>query len=386
MPDPTHDSGHPDPQVTKPQRTAPEPTPTPAGPPTGPQPTGPQPTDQWETVAVTSPHPRAWSAAGPSTPQTPTPQTPTPQAHTPRPPTARLTTGLHTPGEGVEPPVDTGPAVVSSAPGRRGRGKIIALGAVGVILLLVIALVGSELWFRHSATDCLEEQFGDLTGQSTTVALSKRPVLWQKITNDFPFVQVDTDDSDSSKMSLHLRAENLHADGDAFILGSLRGSGTVAFARVIELSKQGQLGAGGSGTGTGTGTDPANPSGESGALSGTQITSITGNADGTIKIDGSVQVAIFPVPIGLTIKPVVDAGSVRFEVKQANAFIFGIPADFAQQFVDAFGSTLLADLSDEVHVDSLTVNPDGVDIAVSGQNVDLSKVGTGTQTGGGCSV
>ncbi|MGV9670156.1 LmeA family phospholipid-binding protein [Gordonia sp. NPDC003504] len=336
-------------------------------------------TEQWEP-ASTSQHARAYSDVSAATTS---PVTPPPAAGWEAPTgTSRFPTGENP----VGPETGAGPqstGVVTTSPRRGGKGKFIALGAVGVILVVVIALVGTELFLRSRVTDCLESQFGSLTGQSTSVSLSKKPILLQKFSNDFPYVQVDTADDGSTGIRLHARADGLSQDGDALKISSLSGTGYVPFQRVIDLSAQQSSSSGGGGNGTGG-------SGDQNALlpSGAEVTSVVGNStDGTVKVDATVQVAIFPVPVSLTIKPVVDQGQVHFQVEQANAFVFGIPADFAQQFVDGFGDSLFGDFTKEIQVQSLKVTDQGVDFAVSGTDVDLT--GATTSSGNqseGCSL
>lgn len=296
------------------------------------------------------------------------------------------------PGTGAHAVPPTGDGVVTTAPTKRGKGKFIALGAVGLVLVIIIALVGTELFLRSRATDCLEKQFGALTGQPTNVSISKKPILLQKFSNDYPYVQVDTSDSNSTQMQLHVRADGVSQDGNSVKVDSLAGTGYVPFQRVIELSKQGQLSGGStdnSGTNGGT-TNGGTGTEGSGILGSTQVSSVTGNAaDGTIKVDAAVQVAIFPVPVSLTMKPVLDQGKVRFQVEQASAFVFGIPADFAQQFVDGFGDSLFGDLTKEIKVTSLKVTDQGVDFAVTGSNVDLGSAAASTSSSGSaptCSI
>ncbi|MGC5247865.1 LmeA family phospholipid-binding protein [Gordonia sp. DT219] len=352
-------------------------------------------TEQWET-ATTAQHSRAYSQIGEATT---TPVTPPPPE--PRPQTTQFTTGQNPVGSGgfaPAPPAGgpptgsspTGPGVVTSAPGRRRTGRFIVLGVVGLVLVIIIALVGSELYLRSRATDCLEQQFGALTGQPTNVSISKKPVLLQKFSNNYPYVQVDTSDSNATQMQLHARADGVSQNGGSVKVDSLSGTGFVPFQRVIEMSKQGQLAGGGSPNGGGNNgaNDPTTGAGGAGILSGTQVSAVTGNAaDGTIKVDASVQVAIFPVPVSLTMKPVVDQGRVRFQVEQASAFAFGIPADFAQQFVDGFGDSLFGELTKEIKVSSLKVTDSGVDFAVTGKDVDLSSAGgSGAGSGASCSI
>lgn len=338
-----------------------------------PDPVWSSPTDRWDSVAGTTPNPRAYSQVPPAEAET-----------NPMPGTAQFPTGAQTAGFGVDEPPTTGPGVVTSSPRKRGKGKLIGLGAVAVILLIVIGLIGSELYFRNRVTNCLQNQFSSLTGEPVSVSLSRTPVLLQKLSNDYPYVQVDTDDSRAGSMRLHARADQLSQSGDNLKVGSLNGTGFVTFQRVVELSEQGQFGAANPNGGTPNGGTPdGGTGGTAGILSNTQISSVVGDpAAGTIKVDATVQVAIFPVPVSLTMKPVITDGKVTFDVEQASAFIFGIPADFAQQFVDGFGTTLFGDLTNQVTVRSLKVTAQGVDFTVSGHDVELTSADAGS--GGGC--
>lgn len=337
-----------------------------------PEPTAP--TEQWAAAGGGAAYPRAYSDVPDAT------TTPVfPPGGNP-PGTARFPTGQGPADTGSHPlPTQSDTGVVSTAPGRRRRGLIIALSAVGVVLLVVIALVGSELYLRHRVTDCLDKQFGALTGTSTSVSLSSKPVLLQYFSDEIPYVQVDTDDSDTAKMRLHVRADQVNQSDNAIKIGSLSGNGYVPFQRVIDLSKQ----SGGLTQSNGTSGDT------SGLLASTQITSVTGNADaGTIAVSAAVPVAFLSVPVNLTVKPTVSQGKVKFTVEQASALVFGIPTDFAQQFVDSFGDSLFGDLSNEINVQSLKVTDSGVDFAVTGSDVDLSNatMTSGSSSKENCSI
>ncbi|WLP89342.1 LmeA family phospholipid-binding protein [Gordonia sp. NB41Y] len=342
-------------------------------------------TDMWEPIA-TAEQPRAYSQMS-EAPTSPTPTDPR-NAASAKPATATFTsTGTQTlpPQEPpTQPPAD---GVVTSAPGRGGKGKFIALGAVGVVLLVVIALVGSELFFRSRITNCLQDQLGEITGQPVSVSLSKKPVLVQVISKNLPYVQIDTDDSGgSSAIRLHVRADGVTQSGDAVKIDSVKGTGFVSFQRIVDLSKDGQFGLGGQGSGQ-TGGTTGGTGGEN-FLANTQITSLVGNpADGTIKVDAAAQLGFIPIPVSLTLKPVLDQGKVTFTAVEASAFIFGIPADYAQQFVDGFGDTLFGELTDDITVQDLKVTEQGVDFSVTGSNLDLSQMQTaGGQQTSSCSL
>ena len=257
---------------------------------------------------------------------------------------------------GQTPPPTGGGGVVASSPSRRNRGKILAWTAAALVLVLVIGLVGSELYFRNKAQNCMEQAFGDLTGSPTSVALSKKPVLLQAMSNEFPYVQVDTKNESGTGMTLHARAEGITRSGDDTTIRTLDGTGFVPFDRVTELGEQAQN------------------QGQSGGglIDAGKITKVSGNADdGTVSIDASVTALFVSIPVSTVIKPVVENGKPKFEVQKASAFVFGVPSDFAQQIVDEVSTTMFGTFFDEVTIDNLKVTDSGVDFTVSGSDVKL---------------
>ncbi|OBA43135.1 MULTISPECIES: LmeA family phospholipid-binding protein [unclassified Gordonia (in: high G+C Gram-positive bacteria)] len=292
----------------------------------------------------------------------------------------------------IDPADPAGEPVLTSPVRRRRTAKIIGITAAALVLVLVIGAVASELILRKRVTDCLEQQFSSLTGVPTTVSLSKKPMLLQATGSEIPWVQVDTA-NDSGATRLHIRADRIDAESDKTTVGSLDGSGYVPFSRVVELGKQetggsgtGTGGTGGTGTGgSGTGTDQ---SGAGGIVSGANIESITGNeADGTVDVSTSFNLGFIPIPVSATIKPTTENGHIKFEVVKANAFVFGIPSDYAQQIVDGVSKTMFGPFFDQVNVKNLKVTNDGVDFAVDGDNLTLTNSATGANDNtNGCNV
>ncbi|GAA3717688.1 LmeA family phospholipid-binding protein [Gordonia hankookensis] len=332
--------------------------------PAGGLPAGRQPGSESPRAADTGEHTTQFDP--PSTEESPRAYSQVGRAETTRFEDQGQTTGFG-PSDGFAPiPPNADPGVVTTAPARRKRstGKIIAASSAALVILLVIAAVGSELYLRNKATDCMQSAFSDLTGTETSVSLSRKPMLLQGFGNDIPFVQVDTADK-PGEMRLHARAEGIKGDGDSSTIHSLVGTGFVPFDRVVAMSKSMTSGADSSASGAGQ-------SGAAGLMQGATIDSMTGNAaDGTIQVDSSVQLAFLPIPVSTTIKPTLQDGHVHFEVVKANAFIFGIPADFAQQVVDSVSGSLFGQLN-QVTVKNLKVTDQGVDFAVDGDDVKLS--------------
>ncbi|GAA2055819.1 LmeA family phospholipid-binding protein [Williamsia deligens] len=287
------------------------------------------------------------------------------------------------PYSGAQPQVDpqytqpaADPATQARRP-RRRRGVIAGVSVLVVLLVLVIAGVGSELYLRNATKDCLEQSFTTATGSSATVSLSKKPMLLQYVTKEVPYVQIDANGDNGQAIELHGRADNITARSDGSTLGSLDATGSVPFTRIVELSKQGaqqsqsqdQSGTGQSGESSGLG----------GLFGGFTVNSVTGNeASGTMSIDATVTVAIFPIPVSTEIKPVVTDGKLTFQVVKASALVFGVPAGFAQTIVDGVTKSLFPPLFDDLTFQKLTVTSQGVDFAVRGSDVPLNAQSLGS--------
>ncbi|MBD0861651.1 hypothetical protein IA539_10580 [Gordonia sp. zg691] len=353
---------------------------------------GGRPGEEWRPVPGAEPS---------ATEQFPTtPIAPGAQAYSKVPPSEADTTdlgghGLGAPGTsqfrpGEEPfasgPIESGPIdapaggpVITSPRKKRSTAKIVAFSLVGVLLLVVIGAVGSELYLRNKVTGCLEESFSGLTGVPTSVEVSRKPILLQG-TGDIPFVQVDTDDS-AAGVRLHMRADGISSTDNTTDIRTLTGNGFIPFERIIELSKEqaaasGQSSGGSEGGGVGGGGSVA-------------VDQITGNAaDGTFEVQASFPVMFFSVPVSATVKPInTPDGRVEFKVEKASALVFGIPPDFAQQIVDQVTTSALGPFFDEVQVDGLKVTDTGLEFAISGSDVQLTNEMTGSSSNeGGCSI
>ncbi|MGB3709651.1 LmeA family phospholipid-binding protein [Gordonia sp. (in: high G+C Gram-positive bacteria)] len=268
------------------------------------------------------------------------------------------------------PPVNAGPPGPPTSPGavrtspskKRPRGRTIGLVALAVVLALIIAGVGTELYMRHKVTNCLQTSFENLTGASTDVSVSRSPIVFSVVSGEVPWVQVDTTDGSSSTMRLHARAEGISTDGGT--VKALGGNGYLPYERITALSSD-----------TGGGQSP--------------IQKISADKSaGTLKIETTVNFTIIPVPVTVTLKPVLKDGAVTFEVKEATALIFGIGTDFAQPIVDQVTASMFGPLFKQIQVTKLDVGTDGIDFAFQGKDVNLKSAAesTGGQGGNSCSM
>ncbi|MGZ8178469.1 LmeA family phospholipid-binding protein [Williamsia sp. SKLECPSW1] len=272
---------------------------------------------------------------------------------------------------------------------RRRVGMIVGISALVVVLVLVIAGVGSELYLRNATKDCLQKSFSDLTGSSASVSLSKEPMLWQFATSKVPYVQIDTGGDNGQAIELHGRADDITGRSDGSTLGSLNATGNVPFTRIVALSKQGAQNSQDQSGGDSTSGDS---SGLSGLFGGFTLTNVTGDqSTGTMTIDATVTVAIFPIPVSTEIKPVVSDGKLEFQVVKASALVFGVPSGFAQTIVDGVSKSLFPPLFDELDFQKLSVTSQGIDFAVRGSDValdadSLGATGNNASSQGTCSV
>jgi hypothetical protein len=252
---------------------------------------------------------------------------------------------------------------------------IVGMVSLGLVLLLVILGVGSELYLRSKSKDCLEQSFGELTGAPTSVSLSKKPMLMQWMSGEIPYVQVDTSDEGDSAMKLHARADDISSGDTDATVGELQGSGYVPFSRIMELSQQTQDSATTTDPNT---TDPSAGSGLGGLLSamggGLKVDKVTGNAAaGTITIGGNFQLLMFSLPAEAELKPITKDGKLTFEVVDASAASFGIPTSWAQLLVDQVSAGLFPPMFNQVRFDELKVTDRGVEFKFSGSDVALPQ-------------
>lgn len=231
-----------------------------------------------------------------------------------------------------------------------------------MLLLAVIAGVGTELYIRHKVTSCLETAFSNLTGTSTSVSVPRGPMLAAWFTGAVAWVQVDTNDSaGSTAMRLHARANEVARDARS--VQSLGGTAYVPYSRVQELADQGSVNG------------------------GPTIDRISGSADdGTVTVDSTYRVVFVSVPASVVMKPTTVDGRVEFPVQEAKTFGIGLPADFAQQIVDQVTDGMFGPLFEQITVDSLKVTDAGIEFAFSGENVNLQAASNGTQDLSGTST
>lgn len=281
------------------------------------------------------------------------------------------------PGTGFDDPSQPAADPPRPAKPRRRVGMIVTISALVLVLVLVVAGVGSELYLRNATKDCLQKSFAELTGSSASVSLSKKPMLLQAATGEVPYVQIDTSGDDGSAISLHGRADNIKGISDGSTIGRLAATGSVPFSRIVELSKQTSQ------QSTDTTQNQQPSTGLGGLFGDFTLDGLTGDpSTGTITVNAGVSVAgLISIPVSTEIKPVTTGGKIDFQVVKASALVFGIPSNFAQTLVDGVSKSLFPPLFDQLSIDKLSVTSTGVDFAVTGTDVPLDQNTSGSTSG-----
>ncbi|MDF0528316.1 DUF2993 domain-containing protein [Tsukamurella sp. 8F] len=242
-------------------------------------------------------------------------------------------------------------------PGRkRSTGRIVGLSAVGLVALLVIVLVGSELWFRHSSTSCIADMVKKGTGADAKVSLSKKPVLLQYASGTAPSIDIDIPDNLNNtpglSAKLHLTDVQVKGDnkiGSATVVGSMSSDGILSRVKSVPLV-------------------------------GDPKVKLDKGA-GTIDITGTMLFA----PLEINLKPELKGGKLQLTAGKVNVMGFGVPDDLAQQLIDAVDGGLPTPKG--LKADDVDVTDQNVSVTYSGQNVTPADLASGSNDlGGGCSV
>ncbi|GAA1081204.1 LmeA family phospholipid-binding protein [Tsukamurella spumae] len=312
----------------------------------------------------------------PNHPQTPGPQQPAPQNVGPqdgltRPiESAARPSGAHArPEPGQQPPVPPaqippvppaqippggpsgrgGPAEPAKPAKQRSTGKLIGLVAAGIVALLVIVLVGSELYIRNHYQSCIADNIKTGTkANDVKVSFEKTPMLIQNARGKIPSVDIQIDGFNGvSGMSAHAVLKGVTPSGDnkaddAVIVGSLTLDGIK-----------------------------------------NQVLSVPGLSDPTVtlkpsenKIEVTGTAVILPVTVNLS--PSIKDNKVEVTASKTTIFGVGIPDELVKQLVAA-----VADLPTPkgMTVQNLKMTDSGITLEYVGQNVPLNDLGTGAESG-----
>lgn len=301
--------------------------------------------------------------------QYPGAQSPGPQDGLTRPlDPAAQPSGAHTrPESGQQPPVPPtqgpsgrGPQGEPGKPGKPAKkklskGKIIGLSAVGLVALLVILLVGSELYIRNHVQNCLADNVKQGTqAENVDVSFAKTPMLIQNASGKISSIDIQIDGMQNTPgLNAHLLLKGVEPSGDnkvddATILGTFTADGIknkVAGSQVI--------------------SDP-------------KVTLNT--AENQIEISGTAVI----LPVTVNLKPTIKDNKVVLTASKASVFGIGVPDDLAQQLI-----TAVADIPTPkgLTASDLKMTEEGISMRYSGQNVLPKDIESGSDVGASnCSV
>jgi hypothetical protein len=259
---------------------------------------------------------------------------PTPPA---APPTERLTT----------PPGD------DAAPGKKkrrfGRDPVsILLIFVIVFALIIAALIGAELYVRHTADTKVAQAVACEVKDQATASFGVTPLmLWQVATKHYTNISVQTAgnnlrDAKGMKLSININDVRLKDSGNS--------KGTI-----------GKLDA----TITWTSDGIKQSVQDAVPVLGPFVTNTvtTHPADGTIELKGMLD--------NITAKPVVSGNGLQLQIVSFNALGFTMPKESVQSTLDEFTSNQTKNYPLGIHADSVQVTDTGVTSHFSTQNASI---------------
>ncbi|TWS21136.1 DUF2993 domain-containing protein [Tsukamurella asaccharolytica] len=238
---------------------------------------------------------------------------------------------------------------------QRSTGKLIGLAAAGLVAVLVIVLVGSELYIRNHVQNCLADNIKQGTRASDAkVGFAKTPMLIQNASGKISSIDIQVDGMQGTPgLNAHILLKGVEPSGenkidDATIVGTFTADGIknkVVSSQVI--------------------SDPT----------------VTLNAAAN-RIEISGTAVIVPVTVNLT--PTIKDNKVVLTASKASVFGIGVPDDLAQQLI-----TAVADIPtpNGLTASDLKMTDEGISLRYSGQNVLPKDIESGADVGAtNCSV
>lgn len=266
--------------------------------------------------------------------QPPRPPFEPPTQRIPQPPPG---TGYnHQPGTGYNPPPGTGynPPPPPDEPARRDRLSMI-LVLVIVAAVALAALLGAELYARHTANSIVAKAVSCVVKDNATASFGLRPFLVQHFTHSYRDMTVETAGNqirEAKGMKLTLTLDDVRIKPTADSAGTL-GTLDADITWSTEGIKQ-----------TVQGVIP---------LLGGLVNNVTADpAGGTLEIQATLGT--------VTVKPEVADGGLTLEVVKVSGLGFTLPRESVQPALDVFTTALTANLPMDIRADSVAVTDTGV--------------------------
>lgn len=251
-------------------------------------------------------------------------------------------------------PVNVGPSQPPAQRSQKSKSKIIGLSAAGLVAVLVILLVGSELYFRNSVQSCLGENIKNGTkANDVSVSLSKKPMILQA-TGKLPSIDIQATGLNATEgLNAHILLKGVEPSGDN---------------RVDDATIQGTF----------TADGIKNKVSQTGVLSNPTVNLNT--SANQIEITGTAII----VPITINLKPTLQDNKVVLTASKASVMGVGVPDDLAQQLI-----TAIADIPTPqgLTASDLKMTDQGVSVTYTGKNVLPKDIESSGDTGAvSCSV
>jgi hypothetical protein len=211
----------------------------------------------------------------------------------------------------------------------------VALACIIVVAVALAGLLGAELYARHRADAIVASAVSCVVQDGATASFGLRPFLIQHFTHSYRDMVVETDGNqirEAKGMQLKLRLDDVRINPtaeSAGTLGSLDADVTWS-ADGIKDTVQGII-----------------------PFLGGLVSGVTPDpAAGTLEVAG---------PLGtVTVKPEASDGKLVLGVLGVTGLGFTLPRESVQPALDAFTSTLTANLPMDIHAESVSVTDTGV--------------------------
>ena len=229
------------------------------------------------------------------------------------------------------------PPSVPIAPPESGRGDRLSVALVVVIVaaLVLAGLLGGELYARHRANTIVAKAVSCVVQDSASASFGVRPFLLQHLTHSYRDMVVETAGNqirEAKGMKVRLRLDDIRLSPTAESVGTL-GSLDADVSWSADGIKQ-----------TVQGMIPL--------LGGLVSDVITEPSNGTMEVRG---------PLGaVTIQPRVADGGLALTVIGVTGLGFTLPSESVQPALDAFTTTLTANLPMDIRAESVQVTDGGV--------------------------
>ncbi|MBY4227931.1 DUF2993 domain-containing protein [Rhodococcus fascians] len=241
------------------------------------------------------------------------------------------------------------------------RRSTVPLIAVSVVVVLLVAVIGGELFVRQQIKSCLAGQLESELGSQVEVGLGFKPVLLSLVDKKVSSVTVDSDDArfgPAEGMVVHAEANDLNLTQSADSGGTIGSSSadiswsTDGITRTLQSQGIGAI-----------------------------VSGVTSDASA-----GTLEFAVGALA-KLTVKPQVTGGKVDVQTIDASILGLGIPTDLVDSVVGVLTDSLQAYPLDMAPT-SLTVTDSGIELALEGgqYTIPATQQNQNQQTPEGCSL